>query len=214
MARLLIVRHAESALNFENRIQGQLDSGLTKKGQMQAKRLAKRVKNFHIDKIYSSDLGRAYSTTLALAKVLKKPIIQDARLREIQLGAWEGMRPEEVDRLYNKGYQRWLKKPSLVIIPKGERLSAFRKRITKSVMQIAKANYGKNILIVTHGGAITALLSEWLKADFDALLLSLHLENTGLTLVDFTGKRLRVRMINDIDHLAYNEKMDSQFLKK
>lgn len=212
MARLLIVRHAESALNLENRIQGQTDSGLTKKGRLQAKRLARRIKNFKIHKIYSSDLGRAHATSLALAKVLKKSVIQDAGLREIQLGEWEGRTPAEVDKLYNKGYQRWLIKPSRVLIPKSEKLSVFRRRVTRCVAQIARANHGKNILIVTHGGAITALLSDWLKADFDALLLTLHLENTGLTLVDMTNKRLRVRMINDIDHLEINDKMDSQFL--
>ena len=37
MARLIIVRHAESALNTENRIQGHHDSLLTKKGVAQAR---------------------------------------------------------------------------------------------------------------------------------------------------------------------------------
>ena len=107
MTRLLIIRHAESAFNDQNRIQGHQDSQLTKKGFEQARRLAKRIQHFKIDKVYSSDLGRAYSTTVAITRHLKKvKIIRDPKLREILLGDWEGMTPEEVDKLYERGYQR------------------------------------------------------------------------------------------------------------
>lgn len=201
MTRLLIVRHAESALNFENRIQGHRDSGLTFRGMYQAQRLARKIKNIRIDKIYSSDLGRAYSTTQAITKHLKLSIVRDPLLREIHLGDWEGMTPEEVDDLYDKGYQKWLKKPSGVRIPRSEPIARFRKRVVSRVRQIARANRGKTVLIVTHGGAITALLAEWLGADFDKLILDLHLDNTGLTLVDETDKKVRVRFVNDCSHL-------------
>src|SRR5688572_21246134 len=99
-ARLIIVRHAESKFNLENRIQGHQDSMLTKKGVSQARRLAERIRHFHIDKIYSSDLGRAYSTTVEITRHLGRvKIIRDPKLREILLGDWEGMTPEEVDGL-------------------------------------------------------------------------------------------------------------------
>ena len=206
MTRLLIVRHAESALNKQNRIQGHKDSGLTFKGLYQSRRLALKIKKIQIDKIYTSDLGRAYSTTLEIVRYTKLPVIQDSLLREIHLGAWEGMTPEEVDRLYDKGYQKWLKKPSGIKIPKGERLARFKKRVTERVQAIAKANRGKTVLIVTHGGVITALLSNWLKADFDNLLLNLQIDNTSLTVVDETEKRVRLKTINDTSHLTEKQK--------
>lgn len=201
MTRLIIIRHAESALNGQNRIQGHRDSALTSKGLTQARRLARRLERFKIDKIYSSDLGRAYSTTLEIARHQKLPIVRDPRLREIHLGDWEGMTPEEVDRLYDKGYQKWLKKPSSVRIPKSEGLSHFRERVTERVRQIAKANRGKSVLLVTHGGVITALLADWLKADFDHLLINLQIDNTSITMVDETDKKTRLKFINDASHL-------------
>ncbi len=208
MTRLIIVRHAESHLNLQNRIQGQMDSKLTPKGVAQARRLAARVKKFKIDKIYSSDLGRAYSTTVEITRHLKTKITRDPKLREIHLGDWEGMTPEEVDRLYDQGYQKWLHKPSDCLIPGSERLPKFRRRIIARVSQIARADKGKTVLIVTHGGAITALLAEWLKADFDTLLLNLHIENTSLVFAEFTDKRIRVRGINDTAHLPANQRND------
>ena len=209
------MRHAESAHNLQNRIQGHLDSRLTKRGVSQARRLARRIRHFHIDKIYSSDLGRAYSTTLAITKYLKRvKIIRDPRLREIKLGDWEGMTPEEVDRQYSKGYQKWLKGPSRCIIPNAERVGHFRARIISRVKQIARQNRGKTVLVVTHGGAITALLADWLDADFDRVLRGLQIENTSLTFVDLTDKQARLWVINDTDHLATKDKNDSRFIRR
>jgi broad specificity phosphatase PhoE len=207
MTRLIIVRHAESAFNLQNRIQGHLDSHLTMRGLRQARALARRLKKFKIDKVYSSDLGRAYTTTVAITKYLKVRIVPDRLLREINLGLWEGMTPEEVDLRHDNGYKRWLKKPSTCMIPKGERIAHFRKRITGRVRQIARQNDGKTVLVVTHGGAIAALLTNWLGADFDTVLLNLQMDNTSLTVVDESDKRVRLHVINDTTHLSEREKI-------
>ena len=217
MTRLIIVRHAESALNFQNRIQGHRDSQLTPKGLEQARRLAKRIRHFKIDKVYSSDLGRAYSTTVEITRYLPGvKIIRDPKLREILLGDWEGMTPEEVDKLYDRGFEKWLKKPSACVIPNAERITHFRKRVTGRVRQIARRDRGKTVLIVSHGGVITSLLADWLKADFDRMLQGLHIENTSLTFVEFKLKRMfpTLWVVNDTDHLAKKEKNDQRFIHK
>jgi probable phosphoglycerate mutase len=208
LSRLLIVRHGETVNNCENRIQGHCDSLLTPKGLRQARRLARRLGKLKIDKIYTSDLGRAYATTLEIGRHHRLPIVRDPLLREIHLGDWEGMTPEEVDRLYDKGYQRWLKKPTACVIPRAESPAKFRKRVVARVGAIAKANAGKTVLIVTHGGVITALVTEWLKADFDLALLNLQIDNTSLTVAEETGKRIRLKAINDTAHLSKREKDD------
>ena len=93
---LIIARHAESGFNGQNRIQGHMDSKLTSRGLGQAKILSRRLAAMKITRIYSSDLGRAVATTREIARRLRMPIIRDARLREIRLGRWEGLTPEEV----------------------------------------------------------------------------------------------------------------------
>ncbi len=214
MTRLIIVRHAESAHNLQNRIQGHKDSGLTARGLWQARRLSRRVRNFKIDKIYSSDLGRAYSTTLEIVRHLKLPIIKEPLLREIHLGDWEGRTPGEVDALYDKGYRKWLRKPSSIRIPRSETLKSFRKRVVGRVKAIAKENRGKTVLIVTHGGVITALLADWLKADFDNLLLNLQIDNTSLTFVEQTDKKTRLRFINNASHIPEKENYEYHIRNK
>jgi broad specificity phosphatase PhoE len=215
VTRLIIVRHAESAFNLQNRIQGHRDSGLTKKGLSQAKRLAERIRHFHIDKIYSSDLGRAYSTTVEITRRLERvKIIRDPKLREILLGDWEGMTPEEVNKLYERGYQKWLKKPSAMVIPNAERVGHFRRRVTDQVRRIARREFGKTVLLVTHGGVITTLLADWLKADFDRVLKGIQIDNTSLTFADVTPANVKLWVINDTDHLAKKDKNDERFIHK
>ena len=93
-----------------------------------------------------------------------------------------------------------------MVITKGERIAAFRNRIRRRVREIARANRGKTVLIMTHGGAITALLSDWMKADFDTLLLNLQIDNTSLTFVEATDTRVYLNVINDTEHLSWKEK--------
>ena len=214
MTRLFIVRHAESAFNDQNRIQGHKDSGLTTRGLVQARCVARRIRKMPVDRIYSSDLGRAYSTTLEITRYTRLPVVRDPLLREIHLGDWEGMTPEEVDALYDKGYQKWLKKPSSIRIPKGEKLLHFRKRVTGRVRAIARKHRGENVLIVTHGWVITALLSDWLEADFDNLLINLQIDNTSLTVVEETESRVRLKCINDTSHLNGKRKIDFTIFSK
>ena len=47
-----------------------------------------------------------------------------------------------------------------------------------------------------------------LKADFDTVLLNLHIENTSLAFIEFHGKRVRVRGFNDTSHLPRKQRND------
>ena len=63
MTTLILVRHGQSESNLKHIFCGQTDVKLTEKGHAQAKKTAEYIiKNYKIDKIYSSDLQRAYDT--------------------------------------------------------------------------------------------------------------------------------------------------------
>lgn len=203
---LILARHAESGFNDRNRIQGHLDSELTARGERQAQWLSKRLALLRIRKIYSSDLGRAMSTTRTVARRLKKPVLKEPRLREIRLGKWEGLTPEEVNVRFKNGYDKWRESPSSMVIPGGETVAGFRRRVCGGVSRIIERERGGQILLVTHGGVIAALLSQWLSADFDKILLNLRLDNTGLTLVDCIEKKAFVHSINDVSHLPKKDR--------
>ena len=89
MVHLIIVRHGNSVGNFKRIFIGQTDWGLSELGEEQVKRTTEYLKQFKIDKIYSSDLCRAYDTVLPTAEHLGLEIHKMEGLREIYAGEWE-----------------------------------------------------------------------------------------------------------------------------
>ncbi len=200
---LYIVRHGETTWNSENRIQGHSDPGLSKLGHTQAMLLARRFKNIKIDRIYASPLLRTMQTALPVSKTKRLRIIKRECLKEVMLGDWEGMTTDEVDRLYRNSYQRWLKcGPTKITIPGAENIESFRRRVKNEFLNIIKTNKNKNCLVVTHGGVIAAFLSYLLKADFNKVILGLHLPNTCVTLVSFYNKQGCLIHVADTVHLS------------
>lgn len=59
---IYLTRHGQTLWNIENRLQGRGNSKLTEEGKGRAEMLSKRMKNIHIDTIYSSPLERAFIT--------------------------------------------------------------------------------------------------------------------------------------------------------
>ena len=200
---LYIVRHGESTWNSQNKIQGNSDPALSKLGVLQAKLLAKRFKRVKIDKIYSSPLLRALQTAQIISKTAKLKVIQKRQLQEVGLGEWEGKTPDEIDRLYNNRYQRWLRLgPTKIDIPRGEDIASFRKRAKRVFYAIVKENKNKDVLVITHGGIIAAFLAYLLSADFDKMILNLHLPNTCVTLVSFYKNKGCLIHVADTLHLS------------
>ena len=64
MARLILIRHGQSLWNAENKFTGWVDSPLSKRGELEAKKAGKYIKenNIIINSSYTSLLTRAIST--------------------------------------------------------------------------------------------------------------------------------------------------------
>lgn len=207
---LYIIRHGESKWNIENRIQGSSDPSLSKLGRLQAKLLAGRFKKIKIGRLYSSPLLRSMQTARELSKVLKLGIVKCGDLREIMLGEWEDKTPQEIDKLYNNKYQEWLRYgPTKIKIPGQEKISSFRKRVQGAFGRIVRENKNsQNVIVVAHGGVISSYLAGLLDADFDKIILKLHLPNTCVTLVSFEKERGCIIHIADTFHLSYAKAKD------
>jgi len=201
--KLFIIRHGESTWNSRGLIQGNRDPYLSEKGKVQAKELARYLKDCKIRNIFSSDLRRASQTACVLSKSLAVPVARMPELREIGLGFWEGKKIRGLDEKYKKLYDLWIKGPSKVKVPGAEKVPVFCKRICRAFEKIIRSSGEEdNIAVVTHGGAICAYLSRVLKADIDRLLVSVKLDNAGLTFVEvFQKKYFWLRAVNDTAYL-------------
>lgn len=95
---LYILRHGETMWNAENRMQGELNSPLTEKGQSDAVRQRAILETLDLSgfSFLSSPQGRAFQTAgIALAGIADH-IRTDDRLREIGVGDWSGRLRDEL----------------------------------------------------------------------------------------------------------------------
>lgn len=155
MTKIYIIRHGNSMSNVEKTFTGHIDSPLSNLGKIQAEKVCDFVvDNLHVDKIYSSDLTRAYNTVLPLAKKLNLEIIKNKGLREIYGGKWEGEIFADLPTKYPKDFSVWQKTPWDAVCTGGESYVQATERFIKSLSKIAEENMGKSIVVATHGGIL------------------------------------------------------------
>jgi probable phosphoglycerate mutase len=166
--RLIVVRHGETQWNLEGRRQGHLDSPLTSKGRAQAKALAQRFEAGSCHVIYSSDLGRAYHTAKTIAARTGNEIRQDERLRERHLGIFQGLNGDEIRARYPNEYEEHRRSGPDHAVPGGESFSDQVRRNLGCLEELAAQYAGETIMIVTHGGVLSALFRHTFGIPFDA----------------------------------------------
>jgi probable phosphoglycerate mutase len=87
MTRIAVMRHFPTSWNQEHRLQGQTDIPLTDEARQDLRGLAIPAP-WDTARIIASPLKRADETARILAR--GRPVTNDARLKEIAYGAWEG----------------------------------------------------------------------------------------------------------------------------
>jgi probable phosphoglycerate mutase len=157
---LYIVRHGETQWNKQAMQQGQLNSPLSETGQAQAQCLIQGFSNIYLDKIYSSDLGRAYHTALIIAESKDMTITQDPRLRERHLGIMQGLTKEQFKEQYPQEWKSFISEDPDYILPQGESARQRQQRSVTALEEIARKHGGETLLVVTHGGVLQGLFRQ------------------------------------------------------
>ncbi len=107
MKKLILMRHGESQWNQQNRFTGWVDVDLTKKGELEAERAGKILKDegFDIDLAYTSLLTRAIRTLWITQEALDRrwvPVIKHWRLNERHYGALQGLNKTETAKKFGE----------------------------------------------------------------------------------------------------------------
>ncbi|MFA6097744.1 MAG: histidine phosphatase family protein [Candidatus Paceibacterota bacterium] len=154
MITVYVVRHGEAEGNAKKKLMGQSDPSLTAIGKKDAYMLGERLRSVKFDKVYTSDLERAWATTDIIAKILNLSLepIKTEKLREIDTGDCCGMDLECFFREYPES-----KNSADFCFPKGESYREFFCRIANFLKSLAKDYDDEIILIVAHEGVIKAI---------------------------------------------------------
>lgn len=136
-ANFILVTHALTKWNVEGRIQGHTDLPLNREGRLMAECLGRYLLKEDINAVYTSDLRRAVETALPFSHLTSIKIIQDIRLRE--------------GRSVNQ--ERSVNYPTLPFHMEVENEEGVTERMVTVMSEIARKNSGKNVLVISHGGA-------------------------------------------------------------
>lgn len=158
MTRIILIRHGFSIANAEDRFAGHSDFPLSDIGHEQARRAAAwLVRREKIDKIYASDLLRAYHTATPFAEACGLSVIPDPRLREIYAGEWEGKKFVDLLNEYKEDFGVWRNDFAKARCTGGESVAELYDRTVAAVLSIAKENDGKTVLIASHATPLRAI---------------------------------------------------------
>ena len=159
---LYIMRHGRTDWNVRHKLQGRTDIPLNDEGRMMAAEAGKRYADIHFDICYSSPLERAKETAEILLEGRNIPLYEDQRIQEISFGSYEGMSCVDKTKEENLAFQKFFQDTENYIPPEDaesveqlyERTGEFLKSLEES-----KKLKDKNLLISTHGAAMTAMLN-------------------------------------------------------
>lgn len=161
MARVLLVRHGETAWNRERRIQGWAPTNLTDRGRDQAATLADALEHaYEITRIHASDLPRTQETAGILTPALDAPLTLDPRWRERDFGFCQGLPYDDFTDTFPDLSLAAAGEPAVRTTPEsGESLQATRDRVLAAWHDLTDTTTpDETVLVVTHGGPICLLL--------------------------------------------------------
>ncbi len=152
---IFLVRHGETEWNRARRYQGWSDSPLTERGIAQAEAIGRRLHTLPeaaVAEIVASPIGRARRTAEIIAGCLGRaaPLRFDERLREISLGAWDGLDRREIRSRMGVEFEEfeWYFRT-----PDGESYDAFAGRIAGWLAEL-----GDGPVIAVSHGVVTRVL--------------------------------------------------------
>ncbi|WP_346913219.1 histidine phosphatase family protein [Clostridium sp.] len=198
---IYLLRHGETNINRNGKYQSAVDKDLNEFGIIQAEVLGKRVKNYSIDIIYSSDLKRVVETSKIINKYVNTEIIIKEELREINMGSWDVLTIEDRYINYEDYAKEWDKHLKDLPYPDGECGEDVCRRAIKVMDEIVEKKY-KNVAIVTSGGTIAILLSYFLGLE-QYKRFNMEIDNCSISIVkyDEISNKIAVKCINDTGHL-------------
>jgi glucosyl-3-phosphoglycerate phosphatase len=163
LRRLVLWRHGETDYNASGRMQGQLDSVLTQVGWNQARFAVPALARFAPDLVIASDLRRATDTATVFTSATGVPLRIDKRLRETNLGIWQGMTSVEIDEQWPGSRQVWQTDPTWSP-PGGESRVEVATRASELIADLDRADTGiATVLLCAHGGLTAALTGHLLE---------------------------------------------------
>lgn len=196
--RIFFVRHGQSQLNIEGKVQGHIDSSLTELGINQAKKFAQSLGDIKFDAFFSSDLGRTKDTAQLIATQLgnQEQVIGDFRIRERNYGDYEGV---TIEYIHQDLHDQFLQRNALLgeerrrfkLHPSMENDIELMQRYDGFLSDTYQKYKGKNLLAVSHGDFMRTSLIHLSFCKYGELHGG-SIENLGYYVLEFDDENRKI----------------------
>lgn len=194
--RLLLLRHGQTQANVEMRLSGWTDDPLDEQGNRQARAIASQLATEGpVSAVYASPLSRARTTAEYAARALGvAEVVERPGLRERHFGIFESLPLPTIMEQYPDFAASWAAAGATDWgPPEGEMPRQFVGRIMDELNGIIERHSGdERVLVVTHGGVISAALAVWFARD-PARWREYLVNNCSVTEVEFCSAPRLVR---------------------
>jgi broad specificity phosphatase PhoE len=199
--QLILVRHGETPWNVTLQYQGQANVPLNERGHAQARLTAGRLARLNVTALYTSDTLRAAETADAIAQACGLTPQPMPELREIDVGQWEGLTPEQLYRRFPDHMAEYERDPARTVRLGGESYAQLQTRALVALRRIHEAHQPSDVVVaVSHGGTIRALLCHVIGLEL-ANFGKMWLDNGSLTELRYGRHGWRLVRLNDAAHL-------------
>jgi len=182
--RLLLIRHGQAGDPTTKRYIGQTQTRLTQTGLSQAETLARWLAPVPLERIVCSDLERCLRTAGIIAGDHGLQPEPEARLREIDLGDWDGKTFSEIRASQPEAFEQRGRNLAGFRPPGGESFADLQARVMPALASILAQATG-NVAVIGHAGVNRAALCHWLGLPLSSLF-QLGQDPGCLNVLEFT----------------------------
>lgn len=149
---LCIARHGETDWNKTGVLQGWTDIPLNPQGRDQARTMAASMADAGFAAVWTSPLLRAHETAAIIATALGLPApLCHEGLKEKHFGAVQGIPKNELAELNPVLLEQILRRNPAAAFAGGESMDELADRVLAAIDDIARCQWGRQVLVVTHG---------------------------------------------------------------
>lgn len=199
MTRVILVRHGRTTANAEGILAGRQEVELDDQGRLDAQDLGYRLSVVPIALVLVSPLVRTRQTADAVLRGRNIPVRECPDLIECDYGDWSG-RPL-ADLVKDDLWSAVQLHPSGVTFPDGESMAQVAARsvaaVRAAVAEIEAAGSGGNLVVVSHGDVIKAIIADALGLHLDGFQ-RICVDPGSLSVVRYTPHRVFVEHLNDL----------------
>ena len=190
--KICLVRHGETEWNVRGILQGARDIPLNETGRAQAARTGQVLSVLKWDRVFTSHLSRAYDTGAAIAAACGLPA--PTRVPNVQ---------ERDFGIYDGAPGRGEGAPTGAMMaaePTVETRQATADRMEAALLKLCGEHYGRDLVLVSHGGALGNLLSRLFGPACTG-----SLTNCSISLIEYREGRFHALDLN-MSQDAFEEK--------